>query len=404
MIERIREYAYILKDVIWSTLAALLSNVVLQLALYPILRNIFGAEMYGEVLYLVGIVNIIATATGSSASMARLKASSECPDNYKPYNLFLFAAFIAIFPVLIVILYAGGSEISFGFLLLYWILTCLTTYRFYANVEYRLTTDYKGYFIYNLVTSIGYLVGAAVVYITHFWMFAFLIGEIFGVSLAVFQSRTQRRQQKNQAFNMKKVVRSIFFLCGSLLLVNLVFNADRLLLKVFVNGTAVTIYYVSSLIGKTIALITEPINNVLLGHLAKKEGMIQSTLFLKISGIIGVCAAAVVGICVLGSHIFVYLFYPQEYDVAKGFFILANSAQVLYFATGIVTTILLRYVNERFQLYINLFYACAFLGITLPATIWGGISAFAVSLCFVNAARFLFAVIVGYIQIKRHNK
>ena len=49
-------------------------------------------------------------------------------------------------------------------------------------------------------------------------------------------------------------------------------------------------------------------------------------------------------------------------------FLLANLAQIIYFVTGILTTVLLRYVKEKYQLYINIAYVFVFSIMVIPFT------------------------------------
>ncbi len=62
-------------DSMWSILALGIMNVVTQFLLYPVLRNVLGAEEYGNVLYLISIINIMATTIGCSANLEIGRAS-----------------------------------------------------------------------------------------------------------------------------------------------------------------------------------------------------------------------------------------------------------------------------------------------------------------------------------------
>ena len=112
--------------------------------------------------------------------------------------------------------------------------------------------------------------------------------------------------------------------------------------------------------------------------------------------IVSLCAAggiAILALCIVGSHIVIGILYPNEYGTAKPFFGLANLAQVIYFMTGILTTILLRYVEEKQQLYITVAYVISFVVVVFPATkilaLWG----FAYGILAVNIFRFVYVFI-----------
>ena len=398
------KYKFFLKDSAWSIAALVLMNSIVQLVLYPFLRNKLGADEYGNVLYLIGIVNIIGTSVGCSANNSRLKNSVSKIPLGKTYHLFLLLCSVIFLPLSLGILYFSGEKTTFSNILLYWLLISATTYRNYADVEYRLTTNYRHYFFYYLSITIGYIAGIPFFLLTGDWKLMFLMGEICSILTIVLRKKTndQLEEPINKA-NISRVFYSVVLLLLAQLMVNVVLNADRLVLKLFVSNTAVTIYYVASLIGKTVALITGPLNSVIIGHLAKKEKNMNRPEFLKVSLFILLISFFVLGICVLGSHIFVSLFYPNEYESAKSFFLLANAAQIFYFVTGIINIILLRYIKEVYQIIINGVYCLLFAIITIPATIYFGIWGFSYSICFVNILRFILAVAIGFCKLKNHH-
>ena len=178
---------------------------------------------------------------------------------------------------------------------------------------------------------------------------------------------------------------------------NIVFNGDRLVLKIFIDGTAVTVYYIASLLGKTVSLISTPLNSVIIGYLAKYKG----NLNLKFMNLVTVfsLAAVVIGtlLCTIASHILIYILYPQNYHEVKQFFIIANMAQVFYFVTNVITVILLRFSKARYQLYINVVYAAAFCAICIPVTLYlADMWAFCIALLVVCILRMAVSLFLGY--------
>lgn len=400
----ISKYQGFLKDSFLSIAALMSMNVILQLLIYPVLRYVLGVQEYGNVLYLIGIVNIIATSVGCSANNSRLKASAAQKDCGREYNLFLLAAFLCFLPAAYLVLRSSSSGVGGLQVFWYWILMCATTYRYYADVEYRLHIDYKGYFSYYLAVSAGYLVGIAVYVFMRNWMFIFLTGELAAAAMTILRRTGKTCFKRGRGLQTKQVFTSIAILMSAQLLVNTVLNADRLMLKLLVGASAVTVYYAASLLGKTAALITEPLNSVIISYLARKNENIRIGMFLKLCALIFAGSLFLSAVCILGSHIFVAVFYPQEYGAAKVFFITGNTAQIFYFTTGIIMTILLMYIKERFQFYINVCYCAIFLAVTIPATMRYGIWGFSTALCGVNLFRFFLAAGVGVFALKRLNR
>ena len=183
-----------------------------------------------------------------------------------------------------------------------------------------------------------------------------------------------------------------------------VFNSDRILLQMFVSGTAVTIYYLSSLVGKTMSLISTPLNGVITGYLSRYKGRLTAKLMnLAVLLSLGLILFFSAG-SYLGSYILIPLLYPDEYVMAKPFFLIGNAAQVVYFVTNMISVLLIRFSKMKFQLYINISYAILFALVCIPSTYLSGVRGIMWGLFCVNTLRYLLTVLYGYITVKsEHN-
>lgn len=389
-------------DSLWSILALAIMNVITQFLLYPVLRNVLGVEEYGNALYVIGAINIMATACGSSVNLARLVASVKG----KTYNIdstvWLLGVQVIVLPICWGVLKMGALPSSPDQLLLMWILAGVTIWRYYADVDFRLSTNYKGYFVYYVAISIGYLLGIVLFRLTGLWYLILLPGEMAGLAYVWWKGSVLKPDGSFSRERFTPYLKSVCSLMVAQLLVNVVLNADRLVLKTMIDGEAVTLYYIASLVGKTMALISTPLNSVIIGHLAKSKAQLSSGNFLKLSGLGVALTGLALAVCVFGSHIFARLFYPAEYDMAAPLFWQANLAQIFYFATGILTTVLLRYIKEKFQVFINIAYVTFFAVVTITATKLWGLNGFAAGLLISNAFRYLFTTLVGVIELKRN--
>lgn len=73
----------------------------------------------------------------------------------------------------------------------------------------------------------------------------------------------------------------------SYLITNLTLNIDRLALEHMIGHLAVTQYYVTSLIGKTLVLLVAPVNTIIISYLTRnrREWAGSSSLCLPGSGL-----------------------------------------------------------------------------------------------------------------------
>lgn len=386
-------------DAVWSIMALGLINVLTQFVMYPILRNTLGSEQYGNVLYLISTVNILATAGGTSANLARLVASVKGKTSNLDNAIWLLCVQIVAFPVCCIVMYFSGMTFSVWDIVLLWILASATIWRNYADVEYRLSTNYKGYFLYYFTICIGYLLGILLYWQTKCWQLILLPGELAGLLLVKVRGSIFKMDGPLNFCEFRSYFSSVFSLMVAQLLVNVVLNSDRLVLNTVIGGTAVTVFYVASLLGKTMALISAPLNSVIIGHLAKSDKRMTPAEFLKLSGLGLFLSGVALLICVGGSYIFTKVFYPAEYVAAKQLFWIANLSQVFYFATGVLTTVLLRYIREKFQVIINVAYVLIFALVAIPSAKIHGLQGFALGILFVNGFRYVFATILGTIEL-----
>lgn len=107
---------------------------------------------------------------------------------------------------------------------------------------------------------------------TGVWPLALVPGELSGVAFAFLYGNTLRRRAFLPTRSFPRVFRAILLLCLSEGISNLIFNADRLLLKWLIDDCAVTVYYLATLVGKTMSLVSTPLCGVLMGYLARYEG------------------------------------------------------------------------------------------------------------------------------------
>lgn len=399
MIKKLQKIHF-LKDSFWTIGALCILNVTIQFLVYPFINRIMGAEEYGNILFLISIVNIIAVSVGVSTNNRRMVASAFEETKNGEYNAFLLVVSVLLLPLCTSLTYIFHVQMDVTEILLFWLLVCTTTWRYYADVEFRLRLNYKGYFAYYLFISIGYLVGMIGFNFVPQWTIILLPGEIFGLIYIAYKGQIFEKISIKRE-KMRIFLKAVLYLILAQLLVQIVFNADRFVLKIFGGGIAVTIYYLASLMGKTIALLTTPINSVIIGYLARSKEEMSAKRWIKIVGMCLLAGCGILIVCIIASHIVIGILYPDEYEMVVSLFWVANSAQIVYFITGVLTTILLRYVKEKYQLYINIAYTITFIILVIPATWKYELIGFAYAILAVNMFRLLYVFFLMLNMIRK---
>lgn len=389
----------IMSDMIWSISGLVLMNVTLQFMVYPFWEKKLGEDGLGNILYLLALMNIFAVSIGISVNYARITASNKKETKNTVYMLVLVGASVLSFGVAIFIGFFGGVEMTLLEKLLFGLVMCATMWRYYADIEYKLFLNYRSYFIYYLFISLGYGAGIALFYVTGLWPVALLTGECFGLAFVLFRGRIFKFDGPPAAGEIGAVLKISLLLFAAEAISTLIFNADRIALKAVIDETAVTNYYLASLLGKTMALITTPLNGVIIGYLAKYKGDLKLK-FLNVSIVASTVIIALATVaCTVGSYIIIPILYPDQFDVVKEYFVITNLAQIFYFAANVFTVVLLRFARSRYQIYVNVAYAVAFCAICVPMAAIHGFGAFCAGLLATCFIRFLTAVLLGYFTV-----
>ena len=388
----------VFSDSIFSIAALVVMNVVAQFAVYPAWSKQFGAEAYGDILYLLSFINIFAVSVGSALNYARLADSAKGKTNNGEYHYIMLLMAVLGIPFSLLVQKLAGVPFFEGEVWIFWLLLCTTMMRNYMDVDYRLSLNYKGYFKYYMVVSVGYVIGIILCRYTHIWELALFPGEVLGMVYVYVRGNNLRFEPFKLSAEVKRTVRTCLIMLATNFIMNLIFNADRFMLKALIGGTAVTVYYLSSLLGKTVSLITTPLNSVIISYLAKYKGDFTGKMFRMMLLIIAAVAVVLVVGCVVASYILIRILYPESYEMTKEFFLISSVSQVIFFATSVLMVVLLRFAKQSYQLYINLVYAVVFMALGIPMTINDGIWGFSYAILFANIARMIVSVALGVLD------
>ena len=393
----------LLSDSAWSIAGLVLMNMTAQFAVYPIWNRELGNDAYGRILYLIAGMNILAVSMGVACNYARMKASAEGKTENRPYSRILLITTCGLVPwCVLVALFAGGGGMNLPETGLLVLLGIATMWRYYADVEYRLSLDYRSFFLYYLAVSAGYGAGTGLFLWLKCWPLALLPGELLGIFLVYRRGTVLKRiETEPPAAADSPVTKMVMTLFVTEVISNLIANGDRVLLNLLVNATAVTVYYQASLAGKTMALVATPLNSVLIGYLSRvKGGLTKKIMNIVALGSLAAVVAATAA-ATLGSHILIRLLYPQNYEMVRSYFWMANIAQVCFFVSNVAATVLLRFCKTGYQLYINLVYAGLFIVLCIPGMLLWQVEGLCVGMMAAGLMKLGYALFLGYKNVKK---
>lgn len=388
----------IISNTAYTIGGALLMNGVLQIAVYPILNRFMGSDQLGELLYLMGLVAILCPSVGQALNTSRLVVRRDHAVTNGDYNYLLLLFGGTGTAVTLAIAYK--SMRSPGIVLMTVLLLMSTIFRYYGDVEYRLNLNYRKYFCYYAVLSAGYLLGFGLYFLTENWFPVFLTGEAasliyLAVTGTVFRDFFKRSQWFGVAF------RRGGFLVFSYLITNLTLNIDRLVLEHLIGHLAVTQYYVTSLIGKTMVMLVAPVNTIIISYLTRSKEKMARKQFLGFVGMGAGVSLVFWGFAQIGTPIFVKLFYGELYDSIRDMITVVNISQILGLLSAYLFIVVLTFTEEIWQMILQIAHLLLITVLVLIFTGSHGIMGFAEAVLTANTIRVLAVIVLGLWKVKK---
>lgn len=390
------------KNLSLNVLAVVVMNIVIQFVVYPYLNETLGENQFGIILYLMSIVAILAGSLGAAANNIRLVNKPKYESKNGDYNSIL---------LLFCVIACGGAIAALAALgqlnllnsLFFCLLMVLTLLRYYSDVAFRMSLNYKLYFVFYLLLSVGYIAGTILFSFSRIWYVALIVGELLAILFVICKGGIFRPAMQFSE-NRKRVWRDIWIVAGSYIISNFFLNIDRIVLLNVLGGDAVTTFYTASVLGKTLALLTGPLTSVLLAYLANYNGELSKKGYRKILVFtLGLSVIAAIA-CILISPWLIQWLYPNVYQQAAGLIGVGTLGQVAFFASSLLLAVILRFYHAKFQFSIQIIYGVIYIVMAIPATLYKGIYGFAYATLIANIIRLVMIVAVGYWETKKNDR
>ncbi|MBQ9783044.1 MAG: hypothetical protein IJW44_00815 [Clostridia bacterium] len=413
-------------NLIYSIGAVAVFNLITQIA-YWYFKHRLGDESHGVILSVISLIAITAGTFGYAVNCARMLGLEKGRTNNGDYNLILLA--MGFLGSLIGIGYLFQLGITSPvYLILYVVLMYTTMIRYYADVEFRLNVNFFRYMIFYLLISLGYVAGLFVFKLTGIWMLTLILGESLAFLYVLCCGSIFRAPFLKPSEHFRPILASIWFLLISTLIENVALHADRIvLLAITGEGEYVSTYYIASLAGKIIAMLTVPINSLIISYLVRYKGGLTRKLWTVVIGV--AIIGGVLGFlgCMLISPVLINLlslpapmealktaltsdspvkalldqfFFNDSVEAIK-YMLPAVLGQIFYFVSGVLALILLRFKGEKKQFIFNTAYAVEFFAVVIVGTLLGDLNGFVWAIVIANAVRFVAAIVWGFLGKKK---
>ena len=343
----------VVSDMILNIIAAALPVALLQLIIYPHLAKILGGDEYGLMLTIYSIWIMISNSLGNVLNNIKLLKNPQYEEFGEEGDIeillrqWLGAGSALVFIVIWV--YCGcfnATHILLG------TLTSATIFlKAYLEVGFRLKLNYIAIAINSVMLGVGFCVGTGLFELTGCWEFVFLAGYMLSVIFCVVKTRLLWiGARKTKMY--KEVSRDSYYLVISAIISNCINYADKLILYPLMGGTAVSIYYTATILGKITGMLTGPINSVILSYISRWDNS-KSKFFNIILGLGFVTIAVGYVVTMLLARPVLGILFPQWVDDVMEIIPFTTATVMLTVLTSILQPFVLKFCNIYWQIMIS---------------------------------------------------
>lgn len=385
-----------LSDTILNTIAVAFPVAILQLFIYPNIAKIVGTEEYGLMLTIYSIWMIFALNTSEAICSAKIINN----EKYIKKNIqgdFLYIAknwlIVCTLISLIIICFYRNSA-SLLRIVLETFITSLIFIVTYFECSFRISLEYKKIVLNKIVLSIGYFVGYFLFLYTKLWEFIFIVG--YGFSLVFCLANIFKNKEplvKTELY--KTTLRDCYILVVPSLINGLISYADKLVLYPLIGGEEVTIYYVSTLIGKIVGLAASSLKNVLLTYVSKNEKN-DRKLFIKALTIGFVLVFVSYFIIILLSKPIINILYSQVSAQVMKYLPITTITAMLDVLVCIIYPYVLKYCDTKWQILFSSISAFIYFGISILLLNRFGLIGFCIGTVIGQVLKLLMMIIVYF--------
>jgi len=390
----------IIFDVILNMLATLIPMFALQFIILPQVALKISADSYGQLLAIIAFMYLSASSFGSVLNNSKLI-------HYKRYDelkiqgdfniiLVIFLVSNAIIMILGLLYYGKLLNVLTNISLV--LISSILLFNTYASVEFRIKLNFKNILMSSILLFLGYLIGFVLFLFTGYWSLIYFCG--LGLNILFLINKTSIwRDNYSKTPLFKITFKEVIMLLGSGVLVSLGAYVDKLIIFPLIGGAAVSIYYVATILGKTIALAIGPITGVLLSYLAhmKKFSRNNFKFLLLISSIIGFIGYWLV---IFISEPLLSFVYPQYVEDAIQYIPVTTLSIILTIISSVINPVLLKFSSAKWQMFINGLYMLIYVPLSMYLLDLHGLMGFCIGILIANFTKLLI-MITTYFYVNR---
>lgn len=391
------------KDSILNIFVTFVPLVVLQFIVYPILAGSMTQEQYGTMISCYSLMYLIGGTLGTELNRVRLVGDAAyAKEGLKgDFNIVLLGNIIIGFISCVIFgnIFIDGMNVTDIALLS---MTCVfIILNSYLEVGFRLILNYKHIAVVQLINVIGYILGVFLFMLSDMWIFVYLSGLILGfIYLIKFTSLIKEPLRKTHFF--KKTLFDDINLAFSGFLNRVLLYGDKILLLPLGGSEMVSIYYIATLIGKTVLMSIEPINTVMLSYLVKMKTISMKNFQVVIILLSTICAIGY-AVCMVISKPLLNFLYPMWAEETTGLIWMVTLAMCISAMGNVINSFVLKECTMQWQTIINSIVIIVFIVLAVLLINIKGLFGYCIAVTVAYTVRLAIIIGVYYYQGKKRS-
>lgn len=389
-----RKYKKLILDMMTNIISFGIPILLLQFQVLPNFAKRISPEKYGVMLTITALVSIISEMTIGTLANIRILENDKYVKNKKE-GIFksLFYMFLIGSTVILYLASKNIHEQTYSDILLVLVYYILLAIKIYYNVAFRIENKYTSLMINNIIVGIGYMLGMVIFNYTGIWQLVYIVSAFLA---CIHLYTTTKLYKERPIFDseigvLAKKNTSLMF---SYLVGNGMSYFDRIILYPIMGGESVSIYQVSTLMGKLYSLIGAPINMVILSYIAKFE-----TITIKMKKNIILFASSFGFFYALTSikisPYIIRILYPQYYELSIKYIPVVTIAITIFNISSILRVISMKTMEHKTILIVELIYSSIYIMITLILSKIIGLMGFCYAMLISTIIRYILYVITN---------
>ena len=399
ILERLRGKKSLVGNVGLSFIASMLSAIVLQLVIHPWLAKEYSESEYGDILFIVGVINVVILALGNALGDIRLTKNNSfaSDEKQKDYNTILCLALIVGVVAVAVFLFVKGN-VSFWIAVTLILFAILGIAHSYLVSILRMRLQFKDSLVGTVLQIVGYIIAIPIVMLTKLWPLIFCSAYMFSDVFLAIKTKCLK-DGFGFTYHAPDVGKAYTQLSFSYILKSSLTYIDRFIVYPTLGDESVAIFTVSTVLGKCVALVLQPMANVALGYYAQRDYvMTRKKYWIFNAFTIAMGGVAFVFVALLSS-LFIKLLYPAYIEAVAPYILIANLSSIIGALPSIIQPALLKFCGMRWQIIIQSVYAMVCVASSLLFIAQWGLLGFCYAMLLSNVIKLLLMVFIGDVGI-----